>query len=100
MNLQNLRKKDNEKVMTYVNQLTEIENELATVGHSLDESEKRRSLLRGLRDEFSVTARVIRAMNMNFKKEVSELVVEEGTRETESFSGGRSRAVDTFQNEK
>lgn len=45
--LQNLQMKDDDKVMTYVNRLTEIENELATVGHSLDEIEKRRSLLRG-----------------------------------------------------
>lgn len=99
--LHNLKMKDNEKVMSYVNRLTEIENELATVGHSLDESEKRRSLLRGLRDEFNVTARVIRAMLITFTKAVSKLAVEEGSRETDPPSeDSESKALDTFQSVK
>ena len=64
--------------MGYVNRLVAIENDLAAVGHVVDEKERKRALLRGLRQDFATTAKVIRLMDMSFTKAVSELVVEEG----------------------
>ena len=84
--LQDLKMGANEKVMCYVNRLVALENDLSSVGHSLDEKEKKRALLRGLREEFQITAKVIRAMDMNFTKAVSELVVEEGSQGFEPSS--------------
>ena len=77
--LQNMKMEEDEKVMEYMNRLVEIENDLAGVGHILDEKDKIRSLLRGLREEFEA-GKVIRAMEISFTKAVSELVIEEGCR--------------------
>lgn len=56
---------------------------MASAGHCLDEKAKKRSLLRVLREGFATTAKVIRAMDMNFTKALSELVVEEGSGDVE-----------------
>ena len=77
--LQNLKMGNDEKVMSYVNLLVSMENDLAAIGHSIDEKEKKRSLLRGLREEFQTTAKVIRAVDMSFTRAVSELLIEEGS---------------------
>ena len=88
--LQGLRMHGDEKVMAFVNRLVELENDLASVGHSLDRKEKRRALLRGLRGEFETTAKVIRAVDMSFTKAVAELVVEEGSLELAETTVGSS----------
>lgn len=78
--LQNMKMEEDGKAMEYVNRLVEIENDLAGLGHILDEKDKIRSLLRGLREVLEVTDKVIRAMEMSSTKAVSELVIEEGSR--------------------
>ena len=92
---------DSETVMEYVNRLVEVENDLAGVGHLLDQKEKIRALLRGLSENFEVTAKVTRAMNMSFTKAVSELVVEEVSRTLQNVeaSGGPSTALSTIQHD-
>ena len=77
--LHSLQMKSKEKVMTYVNRLMSIENSLAAVGHALTEKDRIRALLKGLRSEFDVTAKVIRVMNQSFSQAVADLVTEEGT---------------------
>ena len=56
---------------------------MAGVGQVLREKDKIRALLSGLREEFEVIAKVIRAMDMCFTKAVSELVTEEGSQNSQ-----------------
>lgn len=77
--LQNFRMKPDERIMSYVNRLVEIENKLVSIGHRVDNEEKLRALLRGLRSEFGVTAKVVRVTDKTFSEAVSQLVVDEGT---------------------
>ena len=88
--LQCLKMDEDEKIMEYVNRLVSVENDLAGVGHVLNEKDKIRALLRGLREEYEVTAKVIRAMNTSFTKAVSELVIEEGSQNSQ-----HNQVVDT-----
>ena len=81
--IQFLKMDDDEKIMEYVNRLVEVENNLEGVGHVLSEKDKIRALLIGLREEYEVTAKVIRAMDMCFTKAVSELVIEEGSQNSQ-----------------
>lgn len=78
LKLEDLKMWTNVKIMWYANRLVEVENELAMIRNSFTETEKRRALPRGLRKEFPVTARVIRASDMKFSNAISELVIEEG----------------------
>ena len=91
---------DEEKVMAYVNRLIELENQLASIGHSLSDKDKIRSLLRGLSSDFEVTAKVIRAMDFSFTKAVSELVIGEGSKRKEStdVSGSATGLATVHQN--
>lgn len=43
---------EDENVMKFVNALTEFEKKLASIRHNVPKEEIRRSLLRGLREEF------------------------------------------------
>ena len=61
--------------MSYGNRLIAIESDLASVGHTVFEKEKQRALLRGLRDEFGITDRVIRALDSSFNESFSKLVL-------------------------
>ena len=88
--LQGLRMHGDEKVMAFVNRLVKLESDLASVGHSLHEKEKSRALLRGLRGEFETTAKVMRAVDMSFTKDVAELIVEEGSLEVAETTDGSS----------
>lgn len=76
---QSMRMTGDEKVMSYVNRLKILENKLAEIGHIVDDDEKRRALLKGLREEFSVTAAVIRATEKGIGKAIGELVTFEAT---------------------
>ena len=84
MQLQNFRMRSEEQVMSYVNRIIAIENDLASVGHKVCEKEKQRPLLRGLRNEFGITCRVIRALDTSLNESVSKLVLEEGSPEVEN----------------
>lgn len=53
--------------MQYVNRMQELENKVTSVGHSVINYEKKRVLLRGLLDEFNVTAEVIRATKNRYR---------------------------------
>lgn len=53
-------------VMAHVNHLTNMVNIMEEVGHFIPESNKKRVLLRGVRDEYAVTASVIRATGKTF----------------------------------
>ena len=74
---QNTKMKYNKEVMQYVNRLTDLENMLASVGHSLSEKERKRALLRGLRDEFQVMRKVLTVTNSSIEDAISQLVLEE-----------------------
>ena len=69
----------NEKVMEYVNRLIEVENRLAAIGKPVEKEEKKRALLRGLTDDFSVPAQVIRAMAKTRSEAIGMLVTHEVT---------------------
>lgn len=79
--LQKTKMRSDERMMGYVNCITELENKLAGVGHMIEETEKKRVLLRGLLEEFHVTAEVIRATELSFDGAFSRLVTTEVERE-------------------
>lgn len=54
--------------MHHANRITEVENKLTSVVHSVTDSEWKRVLLRGLRAEFAVTEGVIRATGKSQQK--------------------------------
>lgn len=66
-----------EKLMTYINRLSEVENKLAAVGHIVTDSEKRKALLRGLQEEYSTMVGVIRAWNKSYYDSITVLVTQE-----------------------
>ena len=70
--LQNLKMGNDEKGMSYANRLVSVENYLAAIGHSIDQKDKKRSLLKGRRREFQTTAKGIRAVTMSFTRAFSE----------------------------
>lgn len=74
-----MRMAADEKVINYVNRLKAPENKLAEIGHIVGEDEKRRALLKGLREKFSITAAVIRATEKAVNQAISELVTFEAT---------------------
>ena len=53
------------------------------MGHTIPSSDKRRTLLRGLRSEFAITAGIIRATDKDFNEAVAALVTEEAEIEGE-----------------
>ena len=74
---QKLKMRPSEKVMQYVNRMKELQNKLTAVGHTVDNAEKKRILLRGLRAEFAVTVGVIRATEKSVQDSVGLLVIHE-----------------------
>lgn len=74
---QSLKMEPDENVMLYVNMISSLENKLAAIGYEIPMDEKRRVLLRGLRDEFSVIIGVVRATNKTFEEAVAQLVTQE-----------------------
>lgn len=68
-----------EKVVEYVNRLTQLENKLSGVGHAVSAEEKTRALLRGLTPNFKVPAQVIRALGHDRNVAVGMLVTHEMT---------------------
>lgn len=75
---QNIRMPEYEKIVRYVNRLREVQNKFAEIGHK-PETDERRVLLRGLREEFSITAEVIRGTDKKIENSVALLVVSEAT---------------------
>lgn len=90
---QSLRMQPSEKVMQYVNRMKELENKLMAVGHAVKDAEQKRVLLRGLRDEFAVTAGVIRATNKSLQEAIGLLVIQEA----DSSTMDKSSTVKTEQ---
>ena len=74
---QSLSMGDSEKVMAYINRMTELENKLSSVGHTLTDADKKRAMLRGLRGEFKVIAGVIRATEKSVQDAIGLLFVQE-----------------------
>lgn len=70
-----------ESVVNFTNRIDDIVNQLAAIGHSTSDQEKRRALLRGLSRDFLVPAQVIRCSGKTFTEAVSDLVVFECTME-------------------
>lgn len=57
---QAMKMKPSESVLEFRARLSELESQLGGIGYNTSEAEQLRALLRGLRDEFGVTAEVIR----------------------------------------
>lgn len=79
-----------ESIMSYVNRLRELENKLAEIGSHEKDKEKGRALLRGLRDEFNITAEVIRATDKSIPEAISLLVIQEATITKKEDANGNS----------
>lgn len=54
--LQNIEMLETETITQYSNKISNLVSELAAIGHGIAKSEKKRHLLRGLLDDFAVTA--------------------------------------------
>lgn len=80
-----------ETVMSYANRLTNMVNKLAAVGHSIPESDKKRVLLRGLREEYSVTVGVVRVTRKKFSEAIADLT----TQEAELQAAGALQTADS-----
>lgn len=99
---QRMRMKPFEKVLEFVNRLTLVENQLYDVGHILKEGDKKRALLRGLRDEFKVTAEVVRITGKGLSEAISQLVMAElsisESADDEDNERDQSKALSTVGN--
>ena len=73
--LQAIKMNATEKIMDFVNRIKTLENKLAAVGYTVDADEKRRVLLRGVREEYSIPVQVIRSIGLGFDKATSDLIV-------------------------
>ena len=91
--LQNLQMNADEKVVEYANRLDMLVNELASTGHKVSEDEKKRSLLRGLRNEFEITTQVIRVTEKKYAEAVALLIIQEST----SSSKDECKALVSFK---
>ena len=76
---QSTKMKPNEKVLEFRARLSEIEAQLTGVGYATSDAEKLRTLLRGLRSEFSVTAEIIRGMDKSMTDGLALLISKEAT---------------------
>ena len=74
---QNLKMKGSEGVMDYVNRLKMVENQLYDIGHLLSDADKKRALLRGLREEYKVTAEVVRVTGKTLSEAIAQLIMVE-----------------------
>lgn len=68
---------DSEAIMCYVSHLSVLETPLEIIRHSVKKTEKRITVLNGLRNQFDVSADIIRGMN----KKGTEAVVVRPTKE-------------------
>ena len=82
--LQQMRMDPEEPVMKYTNKIENLVNELAAAGHPISSLEKKRALLRGLREEFSVVAQVIRTTGKDYDEAVSQLIIHESSMNIDS----------------
>lgn len=73
---QSINKESSETAMSYVSELSELENKLTETGKPVPEKEKCRALLRGLRDDLKVSVEVIRATDKPLAESISLLVVQ------------------------
>lgn len=62
-----------ESISLFVNRLQDIEDKLASIGHVIPDTEKRRTLLRGLTNTFDISAGIIRATGKTYHKSVAFL---------------------------
>ena len=79
--LQAIKMNATEKIMDFVNRIKTLENKLAAVGYTVDADEKRRILLRGVREEYSIPVQVIRSSGLEVDKAISDLIVSEADAE-------------------
>ena len=79
--LQAIKMNATEKIMDFVNRIKALENNLAAVGYTVDSDEKRTILLRGVREEYSIPAQVIRSSGLEFDKDISDLILFEAEAE-------------------
>ena len=77
---------EQEKVMAYVSRLAVIENRLCGIGYNITETDLVRAILRGLRNDFAVTADIIRGMNTNRSAAIGLLMNKEGSPKLSSSS--------------
>lgn len=75
--LQSVQMMPNEPVIQYSNNIDNFVNELAATGHTVTNLEKKRVLLRGLRDEFLVMWNVFRSTEKEYDEAVSQLIIQE-----------------------
>ena len=93
---QSLRMNESEKIVQYVNRLTECENKLSAIGHSLTDKDKKRALSRGLPDEFNIIAGVIRATNKNIQESIGLLIVQEAENNSNQSNAASSTSTPAF----
>lgn len=89
--LQGVRMTQNEPVIQYSNKIENLVNELAAAGHIVTNLEKKRALLRGLREEFSVMCQVIRSTGKDYEEAVSQLIIHESS--VEETKGSETKAL-------
>lgn len=65
---QGITMNDEEMIMEYRNRLSSLETRLEIIGHEITESDKRRTLLNGLREDFDVTGDIIRGIEKSRRK--------------------------------
>ena len=92
---QNSKMGNNEQVLQYRAQLSEIEAKLTAVGYAPNDEEKLRALLRGLRPEFAITAEVIRATNKSLVEGLALLINKEATIYNDSSNISKATALQT-----
>lgn len=77
--LQSLDMMNNDPVIQYSNTIENLLNQLSAAGHIFPNLEKKRAILRGLRDEFSVMSQVIRIAGKEYDEVLSQLIIDESS---------------------
>lgn len=85
-------------VLQFRARLSELESKLRSVGYITNEAEQLRALLRGLLEEYTVTAEVIRGMEKSLNDVMGLLISKEATltiSEDREVRGTNGRAYQT-----
>ena len=83
--LQGIRMAANEKIVQFVNRIQNLITELSAAAHMDSTLEKNRELLRGLREEYHIVARVPRTTGTSLDKAAAQLTIHESKLEDESL---------------
>lgn len=62
-------------IISNSNRIENFVNELAVAGHTISDLEKKGPLLRGLRYEFIMTAKLIRSTGRVYQEAISQLII-------------------------